>query len=473
MSEVKERELFANPYVIQMDKFADSLRHLSETFLHLEDYRGTFTKDEIEEMFLRVTERVCANCEKKKWCLSENRVHTYQMVYEILCTVEEYGAELSVEMKRKLQKRCVLAPRFLRETLEVFENAKQKMFMNNRIVQNREGCAVQLTEFAKMIQHAARELDAGIFSDEHLEKRLKVHLKRGGIKLLSSVFFVTKQGRYEIHVTIRALKGQCVATKEVMRIVSSCVGRSMMQEPGERPVIGEEYCTIVCMEGPRFHTLQGVAKIGKGCEKISGDTFVMTELPGGKEGVVLSDGMGSGEEAFRESAMVVEMLEELLTAGFPVETAVQMLNTALVIGREEVRFSTIDMCIFDLYQGVLELVKAGASTTFIKYKGGEGGEDKVERISSATLPVGVLQNIEIDQVERQMSDGDFVVMITDGVMDALPVGEQEALMSTFVGGTNINNPKELAHHILGQVLEWTGEAPLDDMTVIVVGIWNL
>ena len=42
----------------------------------------------------------------------------------------------------------------------------------------------------------------------------------------------------------------------------------------------------------------------------------MTELPGGKEGVVLSDGMGSGESAFKESAMVVELLEELLGAGF-------------------------------------------------------------------------------------------------------------------------------------------------------------
>ena len=58
----------------------------------------------------------------------------------------------------------------------------------------------------------------------------------------------------------------------------------------------------------------------------------MTGLPGAKEGVVLSDGMGSGEEAFRESARVVEMLEELLEAGFPKETAIQMMKTAQVIG---------------------------------------------------------------------------------------------------------------------------------------------
>ena len=86
----------------------------------------------------------------------------------------------------------------------------------------------------------------------------------------------------------------------------------------------------------------------------------MTDLPGGKKGVALSDGMGSGEDAFKESTMVVEMLEELLDAGFPVKTAIQMMNTALVIGREDVRFCTVDVSLFDLYSGSCEFVKAGA-----------------------------------------------------------------------------------------------------------------
>ena len=40
-------EIFMNPYVVQMDKFADSLKHLSKTFLKLESYKGTFTKEEL------------------------------------------------------------------------------------------------------------------------------------------------------------------------------------------------------------------------------------------------------------------------------------------------------------------------------------------------------------------------------------------------------------------------------------------
>ncbi len=77
----------------------------------------------------------------------------------------------------------------------VFENAKQVLMWNKeKIVQNREGYAGQLNSFAKLIQYTTRELDAGIFEDEHLEKKLKTHLKKAGVKLLSSVFFVTEQG---------------------------------------------------------------------------------------------------------------------------------------------------------------------------------------------------------------------------------------------------------------------------------------
>lgn len=467
MAEIKEKGVFLNPYVMQMDKFADSLIHLSKTFLTLEGYKGTFSKEELENMFQKVTGKVCEGCERKEECLGENKITTYQMLCEILYTVEDYGAEINVELKRKLQKQCLMAPRFLRETLEVFENAKQILMWNNKIVQNREGSVGQIKSFARMIQYTTRELDAGIFEDDHLEKKLKLHLKKHGVKMLSCVFYITPQGKYEIHLTVKAVKGHCIVTKEMAAEVGRCVGRVMTPQQGERPILGEEYSTVACVEGAKFHTLQGVARIGKDCDMISGDTFLMTDLPGGKKGVALSDGMGSGEDAFKESTMVVEMLEELLDAGFPVKTAIQMMNTALVIGREDVRFCTVDVSLFDLYNGSCEFVKAGASTTFIKKKG------EVEKISSATLPIGVLQEIEIDVTKKELDSGDFVIMVTDGVMDALPAGEQENIMSTFIEETNIVNPKELAHHLLEHVLEWSQETPVDDMTIVTVGIWKL
>ncbi len=461
------KELGMNPYVIQIDKFVNSLGKLSEVFLKLQQDRDEMTEEEYQNIYDDVRERACKNCEQRVACYGEERIHTQKMIKEVLGTVEDFGAELNVEIKRKIQKKCVRAPQFLRTILDVYKNEKQNLKWKQRMAQSREGCAVQLDTFAQMIQHSTRELDASIFEDEHLEKKIKTRFTKAGLKLLSTVFFVTGNGRYEIHVTVKAFKGTCITTKEVAQIISECTGREMVLGKEERAIVGSEYGTITCVEGSKYHTLQGIAKIGKGCDKISGDNFSLLELEGGKQGVILSDGMGAGQSAFQESAMVVEVLEELLNAGFPKETALQMLNTAMVIGREEVRFSTIDISMFDLYTGECEITKAGASTTFIKHK------DRVEKIKSTSLPIGVMSKLEVDCVSRQLQDGDMVIMVTDGVMDALPIGEQDFLMQMIIEGTALNNPKEFAHHILEQVLECSGQVPLDDMTVLVVGIWSL
>ena len=98
------------------------------------------------------------------------------------------------------------------------------------------------------------------------------------------------------------------------------------------------------------------------------------------------------------------------------------------------KFCTLDVCLFDLYRGSCEFVKAGAAATFIKKK------DKVEKIVSTTLPIGVIQNIEIDREVCDLESGDYVVMVTDGVLDALPAKEQEEQMIDIIQNTNIVNP---------------------------------
>ena len=125
------------------------------------------------------------------------------------------------------------------------------------------------------------------------------------------------------------------------------------------------------------------------------------------------------------------------------------------------------ICIRENEIYTLSLHDALPISTFIKKK------DCVEHLSSTSLPIGVVHHIEIDSVRRKLEDGDFVIMVTDGILDALPVGEQDILLETIIQGSAIVNPKEMAHHILEQVLAWTGREPADDMTVIVVGMWEI
>ncbi len=461
------KELEMNPYVIQMDKYVKSLEKLSKVFTELEETTSFFSETQLKQICDRVCQKTCRDCGNAEICLGRGMAATYQLLCDVFQAIENCGTELNIEVKRKVKKNCAQSPRFLRTAVEIYREEKKTHLWHQKMSQSREGCVVQLDSFAQMIQHATRELDASIFSDEYLERKIKAHCVRAGMKVLTTVFFVTEDGRYEIHVTVKAQKGRCISTKEVAQIIAESCGRNMILGKEERNMVGTEYCTITCIEGPKYHTLSGVAKIGKGRRKVSGDSFSMINLPGGKQGIILSDGMGAGETACRESTMIVELLEELLEAGFPKETALQMLNTALVLGRQEVRFSTIDMSLFDLYRGSCEFVKAGAAMTFIKRA------DGVECIHSTSLPIGVVSKLELNQEVHELNSGDIVIMVTDGVVDALPAGEQEFLMRMMIEGMTKTNPKEIAQHLLEQVLACSGEVPMDDMTILAIGIWSL
>lgn len=74
MEELKiGRAVQANPYVIQMDRFVQSLEKLTKVFLQLERKHDLFTKAEMEEMYEKVNEKVCGNCAIKKCVLDKRR----------------------------------------------------------------------------------------------------------------------------------------------------------------------------------------------------------------------------------------------------------------------------------------------------------------------------------------------------------------------------------------------------------------
>ena len=65
-----------------------------------------------------------------------------------------------------------------------------------------------------------------------------------------------------------------------------------------------------------------------------------------------------------------------------------------------------------------------------------------------------------------------MVLMTDGVLDALEQNHYEDAMCRFLSGLNEQNPKEIADSLLQFVLHCSGGHVEDDMTIVVVGIWE-
>ena len=254
--------------------------------------------------------------------------------------------------------------------------------------------------------------------------------------------------------------------KELAKEVSQGLRRDMVPGKYVRSMVGKDQTFLTFEEDTLFHALQGVARLTKDGAQVSGDSFSFLELDGGECVMALSDGMGSGIRACKESEMVIELIEKFLEAGFHKETAIRMMNSAMVIQGEEGIFSTVDMAAIDLYTGICEFYKIGAAATFLK----RGSQ--VECISSASLPAGMFHQLEIDKATRQLQDGDFIIQVTDGVLDDLHVPSPEEAMQEILQTIETNNPGHMAKQILEQILLFTaGKAP-DDMTVLAAGIWE-
>ena len=155
--------------------------------------------------------------------------------------------------------------------------------------------------------------------------------------------------------------------------------------------------------------------------------------------LLLADGMGSGEEARRESALTCRLLRQFLEAGIEPEAALKTLNSAMALrGAETGSFTTIDLCICD-GDGAVSFYKYGAAPSYLK-KGGI-----VRRVTGGGLPAGLRGSPASPDVTRvTLEEGGFVVMISDGVADA---GRDEWLMNLLAGWQG-EDPQTLAGLIL-------------------------
>ena len=336
---------------------------------------------------------------------------------------------------------------------------------NARMDEQRVAVATQLTEISGIMEGAIRRA-YDTKEDTSLERKLKKAFGKKGILLKSTYVYDNKDQRKEVYLTIRTRKKNRVSNKEAAEILSDMMGTAMMPSHEMRAFVRNEYTDTCFVERTNFEVLYGMERCVGDYQQISGDSFSFMQKAEGQFLASLSDGMGTGLNAYQESEKVVDLLEQFLEAGFSKETAVKMINSALVLRSDGKTFSTIDISSIDLYSGVCEFLKIGAAASFIR-RG-----NWVEVISSTSLPAGIFQQTDLEKTCRKLYDGDMVIMVTDGVLDVLPVEHQEKLMKDIILEHQTNNPKELAEYIISRVRQYKNGRFCDDMTVLVMGVWK-
>lgn len=351
-----------------------------------------------------------------------------------------------------------------KETEDVWD--RQEVFWKKRLKDNCGLMAGQLNEVANIMEEVAEESFCFETLGEKKTKAVIESLMEDDIQVQELYRIQNRDGFYEYILLARKSGKKEKNVQEAADILSVTLNCRLMPSDGCPMQLADVYKMFRFTEEAKFHVLTGTAVAVKENEEVSGDNYSIYQTDRGKLTMLLSDGMGSGKKANEDSRMVVELMEKLLDSGFRPEMAVQMINSSILVGGGEQNMSSLDMCQIDLRTGVGEIIKIGGASTYIKRA------HLVEQISERNLPLGIFKEIETRPIIRQLMDGDYIFMLSDGIRDGLADGIGEEALSEMIGRMSLENPKEMASHILNYVIRESKGRIRDDMTVLVVGLWE-
>lgn len=348
--------------------------------------------------------------------------------------------------------------RIINRTYKEFELKLLRKAEKNKIIQ-------KANESLKEISNAVKECKEEIViesQESEDEKDITKLLNEKNYDIKYSVIKDIENGKKVVEI-VTDIENTKIKDKSVVANIADIISRrlnnKMTFQRDKKKESSKKYIQIYSTDEKMILQV-GISKITKENSLVSGDSNLQMRLDDGKYVIAICDGMGSGTKAKQTSKKAIDMIENLTMAGFNKETAVNLINSTLNLYTDEDMFTSLDLMVLDLYLGKIEMIKNGACSTYIKNK------KNITKITSEDLPVGIIGDIEINTKTIDVSDGDIIVMCSDGLVE--DKGEvRKDWLENFLRNVSTNNVQKLADLILAESIDNNMGVVQDDITVIV------
>lgn len=372
-----------------------------------------------------------------------------------ICRDKLEGYALSLkELSESIQSECLYGG-----------NDRQELLLAEKYRESTQILCGNLEDISRLLENAAKDVFSYIPLEDKKRKNIIHILKDEGI-LVTDICFIPSEDRMALSVSMYTDRKELYNAKDVASMLS-VLFRLPLELSVTSPCSIDRICkNYLFVQKADFFALTGYAKATKENESISGDSYSFLESEQGKVIMLLSDGTGSGKDACKNSERTLDLAERMLEAGYETETVIHLLNSALVVSGENQNYPTLDICEVNLYEGSCCFYKVGGAPSFIK------GEKGVEILQAGSLPLGVFKEPVLKKEKRMLQSGDFVLMMSDGVLEAFGDWEYEEAVRKLLNSWQEENPGTLAEKILQTAIKKSEGRIRDDMTVLVVGIWE-
>jgi stage II sporulation protein E len=424
-----------------------------------------FSQTDAAQIIDQVVGKTCSSCGMASSCWKRDFYNSYQYLFNLLTTIENGGDYKKNINLKDFRKRC-LKPEEITEGLRYYYDLyRNGLSWKKKMNESRLLVSDQLKEVSAVVSDLALRIDMDVEFDRDMEELIMVGLDNEAVRV-KDVIVAREENGLDIDIRIDSCGGKRECMKIIIPIVNKITGKKFNKKDMLCDLIHGSICSIKLKEALRYQIATGIARMNKS-GTISGDNYSFIELKDGKFMIALSDGMGTGPKAALESNTTITLLEKFLYAGFDKDVALKAINSMMLFKSNDETYSTVDLTVINQYTGEVEFIKVGAVSTFIKH------EEDVQIIRTGTLPVGILSKIDVELVKQKLKDSDFVVMVTDGVLDCNKgIVDKEKWLAEMIMSIRTRNPQRLAEEILQGCLDANDGVAPDDMTVIAAKIWE-
>ncbi|PFP16057.1 stage II sporulation protein E [Bacillus sp. AFS073361] len=450
----------------RVSQFSNVFHALSKSFSQMEvQPMEDEHAREMDYFMSNVTEKTCQTCFKKDQCWASNFNTTYAYMEEIIHEMDQNDGNISSKLAREWEKVCTRSKRVYESIGQelTFFQANQKL--KRQVQESRKLVADQLLGVSEVMENFAKEIQRERENHHKQEEQIMEAMQSFGIHIEQVEIYSLEQGNVDIEMSLPFCNGHGECEKLIAPMLSDILGETIVVKLEECATVPTDFCHVTFRSSKAYTVETGVAHAAKDGGLVSGDSYSTIELGFGKYAIAISDGMGNGERAHYESKETLLLLQKILQSGIEEKVAIKSVNSILSLRTTDEIFSTLDLAMIDLQNASAKFLKIGSTPSFIK-RG-----NKIIKIQASNLPIGMIQEFEVDVVSEQLKAGDLLIMMSDGVFEGpLHVENYDLWMKRKLQGLETNDPQEVADLILEEVIRSRSEIIHDDMTVTVAKI---
>lgn len=445
---------------------SEIFNELGNVFVKAVEHEDICT-DNVTYLIDQVAKETCNKCSMRKFCWKEDLYTTYYSFFNLLASLEMTGEIDESNIPDLFSNTCIRTKKIIEKTKSVFEMYRINYMWERKLAENRKLVSEQLLGISKIMEEVMNDIDKDISFNLEVEDNVFSALKLSGVNVTGVSVLEFNDTEFEIYVEVNKGFKPENSLENIKNIVSDVIDIPLSGDFIVNNIKYKDITRYKFTKANRYSAITKLARSNESNNSVSGDSFTFGEEKNNYFAAI-SDGMGVGRKASFESTIAISLLEKFLEAGFDMELALKTINSILMLKSGDEIFTTLDIGNIDLYSGKLQSIKTGAAPTFIKKKG------KVEVISSHSLPVGILKDVDLEIYEESLDDGDFIIMMSDGVLESNEeVNNKEKWMIEIIEKIDSLNPQTIANMILKEAKNASKDAIKDDMTVLVTKVWKI